>query len=514
MPLHCYYGYVIIDLQKKLGQLFFVGFEGYTLTREVKQFLRTVQPGGIIFFECNIKNKKQVKKLINEINNCIEIKPFIAVDQEGGSVERLRNICTSLPSMWGLSKVGLKELLEVQKIIINELLELGFNMNFSPVLDVNSNPANPIIGTRAISHKPEIVADYGAKIIELYLKNKIISVAKHFPGHGDLNIDSHLRLPILNKDKSKLNNFEFIPFKKAIKIKVPVIMLGHIQLPKIENDKKIPSSLSKKIIDGILRKELGFKGLIITDELNMKGITKNFSLEQALLKAVQAGADLILLNQFIQSTSKVYKKIFDNIQKDKHLQKRIEESYKRIITMKKQLFIGVKADFVKAGFKPVSIASTSKHQLLSQNLASKVVHWIKRDLFFKSVIKNESLEIIYPKTHRLKKEDIEAILKTFKTKEFKLYEYGMNPKIQEIVSINKRLKKNTRKIVITYDISAWKGQKSLVETFVGNYPDLIIISAGLENDLELTPKIKNFIAAYAPNYVSLMAAFNKLFIQK
>ncbi len=498
-----------IDLSKKLGQMFFVGFEGYTLTKEIKHFLQTIQPGGIIFFECNIKNKKQVKKLINDIKNCLEIKPFIAVDQEGGSVERLRKICTSVPSLWGLSKIGLKELLEIQKIIINELLEIGFNMNFSPVLDINSNSANPIIGTRAISDKPETVADYGAKIIDLYLKNKIIPVGKHFPGHGDLNIDSHLKLPILNKDKNQLNKFEFIPFKKAIKSNVPMIMLGHIQLPQIENDKKTPSSLSKKIIDGILRKELSFKGLCITDELNMKGITKNFTLQNASLEAIKAGIDLILFNQILQNPLKIYKHIFESARKDNSLQRRIEESYKRIILIKRKYDIQGKAK--------LKAVHPAKHQLLSQKLANKVVHWIKRDLFFKPITKNETLEIVYPKTHRLRKEDLDRICKGLRLKKYSLYEYNMNPSVQLIAKVAKnvmtdqRVCPGVRKIIITYDISAWKGQKSLVEAFMGSYPDLIVISAGLEKDIKLTPKIKNFIAAYAPNYVSLMAAFSRIF---
>ena len=491
-----------IDLSKKLGQMFFVGFEGYTLTKDARQLLKTIQPGGIIFFECNIKNKKQIKKLINDINNCLEIKPFIAVDQEGGSVERLRKICTSVSSLWGLSKIGLNELLEIQKIIINELLELGFNMNFSPVLDINSNCANPIIGTRAISHKPEIVAEYGAKIIELYLNNKIIPVAKHFPGHGDLSIDSHLNLPVLNKDKNQLNSLEFVPFKKAIKIKVPVIMLGHIQLPKIESDKKTPSSLSKKLVEGILRKELGFKGLCITDELNMKGITKNFTLEEATYKAILAGVDFVLFNELLEKSYKSYIYVKNKIMKDKSLEKRINESYKRIITIKKKLFISA-----REGFKSIP----TRHNLISQKFANKVIHWIKRDLFFKPITKGATIEIIYPKTHRLRKEDIEVVLKSMKVKKFKLYEYNINPKTEEVLSINNKLKKNTRKIIITYDVFAWKGQKSLVETIMKTYSDLIIISVGLENDIELTPKVKNFIAAYAPNSVSLIAAFKKIF---
>lgn len=325
------------NLNLKLGQTFFVGFEGYTLSKKNKRFLETIQPGGVILFEQNIKSKKQVKSLIKQINKCIKIKPFIGVDQEGGSVERLRDICTSVPSLWNLAKIGLKELLNSQRIIVNELKELGFNMNLAPVLDINSNPKNPIIGKRSISNCPSIVAHYGIEIIKLYLKNKIIPVAKHFPGHGDLGVDSHLDLPVLSKSLDELNNFELIPFKFAIKNKVPVIMVGHIQVPVLEKDKTRPASLSKNIIEILLKGKLNYKGLVITDELNMKGVTKNYKLEKAACNAIFAGVDLLLFNNNEEKTLKAFKYIKEQALKNKRLARRIGQSYQRIKEVKKKL---------------------------------------------------------------------------------------------------------------------------------------------------------------------------------
>ena len=328
------------DLNQKLGQLFFVGFQGYTLSDKTKHFLKTIQPGGIILFKNNIKNKKQVKNLIKEINNTLKIKPFIGTDQEGGRVQRLKKICTSVPSVWKLSKLGIKELLKGQSIISSELLELGFNANFSPVLDINSNPKNPIIGKRkrAISSDPKIVSKYGAEIVKLFIKNKIIPIAKHFPGHGDVSLDSHLTLPVLKKTKKELNNFELIPFKKAIQNKVPIIMAAHIQLPKIEKDKKCPASLSRNVLKGMLRDKLGFKGLIITDELNMKGITKNYKLEEASYKALTSGADILLFNHNEDSTLRAYEYLKEKMRIDKNLAKRITESYKMVMKTKNKYF--------------------------------------------------------------------------------------------------------------------------------------------------------------------------------
>lgn len=331
--------FVTSDILSQIGQSFFIGFQGTTLTGELKAFLQEIKPGGIIFFKQNIKNKKQIKKLIKDINNCLEIKPFIAVDQEGGRVERLRKICTSIPSPYELAKRGLNWLLKAQNTITKELLELGFNMNLAPVLDINSNPKNPIIGKRAISNDPKIVADYGSKIIKLYLKNKIIPVAKHFPGHGDLDIDSHLDLPVLSKSFNELSSFELIPFKSAIKNKVPVIMIGHIQVPALEprKDKKIPASLSKNIIKKLLKKKLNYKGLVITDELNMRGVTKNYPLEKAAYKAILADADMLLFNNNEEKTIKAFQYIKEQALKNKKLARRIKESYQKITKTKKRL---------------------------------------------------------------------------------------------------------------------------------------------------------------------------------
>lgn len=490
-----------IDLSKKLGQLFFVGFEGYTLTKENKHFLQTIQPGGIILFECNIKNKKQVKKLIVDINSCLKIKPFIAVDQEGGSVERLRKVCTSIPSVWGLSKIGLGELLEAQKIIIDELKELGFNMNFAPVLDINSNPKNPIIGTRAISGDPKMVSDYGLETIKLYLKNKVVPVVKHFPGHGDLDLDSHLALPVLYRNKKELNDFELIPFIKAIKHNVPFIMTGHIQLPLLEKDKKKPASLSKVILNDLLKKELRFKGLIITDELNMKGVTKNYTLPEASLEAIFAGSDFILFNHFMKSTLQSFDSILESARKDKKIQQRIDESYRRIVASKKKYLTKVNSN---------NESNTTKHNLLSMRLANKVVHWIKEDLFYKPVSSKDVVEIIFPVSIKLRIDDLRQICNELKLKSYCLHEYEINPNEKTVDKLIRKCKKNSRKILITYDIAVRNNQKKLLNSLLRLCPDLIVVSAGTEYDLEIAPQVRNFIAAYAPNYISLKAAFSRI----
>lgn len=485
------------SLSLKLGQMFFVGIEGYTLKKEDISFLRAVQPGGVILFEHNIQSKAQVKKLIKDIKKHINITPFITCDHEGGQVERLRKICTSVPSLWALAKTGEKELLQIQKILALELLDLGFNMTLAPVLDINTNPKNPIINTRALSNNPKVVSDYGAKITELYLKNNLIPVGKHFPGHGSLSVDSHFALPLLTKSKTELHRLEFVPFKKVIKKRIPALMVSHIGLPKIEKDKKRPASISKTLISNILKKELHFKGLVITDDLTMKGITKFYSVEKAAKEAILAGVDMVLLNIKEKESHKIFESLLKELNKNKILRKNTEESYKRIINTKEK--------YIKQ--KKVNI---SGNKYTAYQITKKTVYWIKKDLFFSPLNKTDSIEIIYPISPKLELSSLKAILKRLKLSKTSLISYTLNPNEKEITSILRKLKRNTRKVLITYNALCWKRQKKLIKQLTDNHPDSLLISVGLENDIEVTPNIKNFIAAYAPNYISLLCAFEKL----
>ena len=486
------------DINIKLGQQFIVGFKGTTLSKKTVKFLETIQPGGIIFFEENIKDKKQVKALIKDIKNIINIKPFIAVDQEGGSVERLRNICTSLPSQWGLGKIGLKELLLAHKIIASELSELGFNMNFAPVLDINSNPENIIISTRAINNNPKIVSEYGSKIIEIYIKNNIIPVAKHFPGHGSLNIDSHFDLPVLNKSKKELYKFELIPFIKAINKNVPCIMVGHIYLPELEDIKNKPASISENIITKLLKNELGYKGLILTDELNMKGITKNYSLKIGTLSAFKAGVDLLLFNQNEELAQNTFNHLLNAVDKNKSFLEINNKAYKRIISMKSK--------FLNKSGKTDSM----NHKRISESLALKTVRWYKKDLSFKPLKPQSQIEIIYPETPKLREKDLRAICKKLRFNSYGLIKYKINPSLEEINKIPTKVNYKMNIVIITYDIASRKRQMELVNKVLKKHKDLIVIGAGLEYDLRAIPNVRNFMAAFGPNLISLYAAFKKL----
>lgn len=497
------------NISQQIAQLFIVGIKGTKLSKEEKDFLINFQPGGIIFFEPNIRDKEQVKNLISEINNCFKVKPFISVDQEGGSVERLRKVTTSIPSLWGLNKISEEDLLTAQKIISDELIYLGFNMNFSPVLDINSNPENPVIGIRSLSNDPETVSDKGVKIGKLFLKNNLIPVVKHFPGHGDLNIDSHFKMPVLDKTKSELLKFELIPFIKAIKNNLPVVMVSHIQVPKIEKDKNKPASISRNVIKGLLINEMGFNGIVITDDLTMKGISLNYKYNEACREAILAYADLLILagldavqkKDYLKSVVKVINKIVNETSENKILELRVKESYKKIL--------GLKGKFLENGNNHTKI-NFDRNQQIANDISNRVTHWIKKELLYKPLSKSEPVDLIYPITPKLRKEDLEKALKELGIKKANLINYPINPNLKTIDELIRTTIKYDRQILITYDIAIRKRQNLLAKKLLRISPNLTVISTGLDNDVEFIPFINNIIAAYSPNYTSLLASFKKL----
>ena len=283
--------------KKKIGQMITIGIDGYSVDDTAKQLITDKKVGGVILFKNNISDSNQLLQLINDIkgiNSTNKIPIFISVDQEGGRVNRLPSEIKSLPSNEIIgNKNDNKLAYDIGKNIGYTLGSFGFNMDFAPVLDVNSNPNNTVIGDRSFSNDKDKVASLGASEINGFKDSNIISVAKHFPGHGDTATDSHYALPIINKTLDELKSVEFVPFKKAIEEKVPAIMVSHILMPQI--DANNPASMSKTIITDILRKDLKFDGLIVTDDMTMGAVTNELDITTACINSINAGADLLLV---------------------------------------------------------------------------------------------------------------------------------------------------------------------------------------------------------------------------
>lgn len=283
-----------LTLKQKILQMFIVGFNGqnYAFNRNFTELLKQGL-GGIIFFTHNISNEKQFRELISNLSKDAPVPMFYSIDQEGGRVERTEKIHGGKKYLSAKQafEMGISYLQNQTKEIALELKSYGINMNFAPVLDVNTTEENPIIGERAFSANVEEVTNAGKVVIREYEKYGIISVGKHFPGHGAATADSHKTLPVIDLPKDEIENIHIKPFKEAINIGLNAIMAAHVLYPQLDSEN--PASVSKKIINDILINNLGFEGLIITDDMEMNGI-KGLSRIEACIKAINAGISMFI----------------------------------------------------------------------------------------------------------------------------------------------------------------------------------------------------------------------------
>lgn len=327
-----------MSLDEKIGQMMFAGVSGIKLQQETTSLIQDFKIGGVILYANNLETPHQSVTLINDlmranVDNRLPI--FIGTDQEGGTVVRLPGPLKNFPSNNTIGNVNQPEFsFEVGKLLGQQLKAFGFNLNFSPVLDVNSNPNNPVIGNRSFSDNPDIVSQLGVQTMKGLESQQVIPVIKHFPGHGDTTVDSHLELPKVTKSLDDLNKLELIPFKTAIENGADVVMVAHILLPMI--DQKYPSSMSKEIITNILREQIGFDGVVMTDDMTMKAITNHYDIGQAAVDSVKAGNDIILIAHGFSSVTSAIKEIKAAVNNGEIAEARINDSVRRIIQLKQK----------------------------------------------------------------------------------------------------------------------------------------------------------------------------------
>ncbi|MBG07365.1 MAG: beta-N-acetylhexosaminidase [Halobacteriovoraceae bacterium] len=339
-----------------IGQLILMGIEGKSLHKEEADFIKKENIGGIILFSKNYETPVQLAQLVNSIQKLRKDYPlFISVDHEGGRVIRFRNHFTQFPPMLDIARLDSpKCFYSLSKIMAEELLLCGINFNFSPCCDILTNDKNIVIGDRAFGKDSETVSKFISSAIRGFQTNGMVACAKHFPGHGSTYKDSHFDLPQIDKELDEFRENEFIPFKKAIKSRVEFIMMGHLLIPSV--DPSYPASLSEKWHD-ILRKELKFDRLIISDDLQMEAITKHYTLEEASIMALSAGSDILIYRDF-EHAKKGHQAIIEGL-KDKRLStSQIYEKNNRILDCKKRFFKEYKPVYVKDIEKKLNIESS------------------------------------------------------------------------------------------------------------------------------------------------------------
>lgn len=324
-----------MTLKEKLGQLILPGFHSTYYDDQIKTLIEDYHVGNVILFTRNFTDANQMRELTKKIHEEIYKStghiPFIAIDQEGGLVTRMMKDVTFAPGPMTASASISDATYYTGRMLAEDMIRLGMNLNLAPSLDVNNNPNNPVINVRSYSDDPSVVARLGKRFIEGSLEYGVLACAKHFPGHGDCEVDSHLGLPIINYDLDRIHKIEMHPFIENIN--VPAIMSAHILFPAYDT---VPATLSKKILTNVLREELGFEGLILTDCLEMKAIQNEFGTANGALKAVLAGADLCDISHTLEFQLKALELLEEAVNDGRLQLEELDKKVERILKAKEK----------------------------------------------------------------------------------------------------------------------------------------------------------------------------------
>lgn len=358
----------------KIGQLLIIGIRGKVLTQDEAEFIIKNNIGGVVLFARNIESPEQVHQLCTQIqatrHKTREKLPlFIGVDQEGGRVARLKAGFTQWPAMAAVGKLDSTSVaFKLAMCMGAEMRAVGINLDFAPCVDVFTNPKNTVIGDRALSTDPEQVAKLASALVRGFIKSGVIPCAKHFPGHGNTLVDSHEDLPVETVDLEHLKSVELVPFKKVFRARLDMVMTAHIKFSKI--DPEYPVTLSEIFIKKMLREDLRYRQLVITDDLDMGALAKNFSVEQIAVRALEAGNDILLYCNKFDHPQKAIDAIEKALKDHRISLKQIDESYAKVVALKKDVLKEPDPmDFAKAS----ALIAAADHDRLSKAISAGAV---------------------------------------------------------------------------------------------------------------------------------------------
>jgi beta-N-acetylhexosaminidase len=320
-----------LTLEEKTGQLFFLGFQGHTPDYEAREILQLVRPGAFVLHQRNIENLDQIHELTSSLRESSRIPALVAIGQEGGPVDRLKQIFAPLPSAAAVAAGGTAQIRLVARIIASELEATGFTVNLAPIADVAQDCS--IDPARMFSTNPADVARYTAAFVDEMSRKHILSCAGHFPGLGAAASDAHFVLPRIERSRRQLAQEDLVPFVSLLN-EAPMLMVSHAYYPAFGDDKPVPATLSSRIVEGFLRRKLGFRGVIVTDDLTMGAVSSLGLTPDLFLRAFEAGNDMLLFSQTTPLVEEAFRILVRAARRSPQLQKRIDESLERIIALK------------------------------------------------------------------------------------------------------------------------------------------------------------------------------------
>ncbi len=505
-----------MTLREKIAQMIISSSEGFSLDKNSKEYNRlknlviNQKIGGFIFFK---GNSLQEAEIINDLQSMSETPLLISADFERGTKMRLDD-GSLFPNNMAIGATRNPKLAyQMGLLIAKECRAIGIHQNYAPVLDVNNNSKNPIINVRSFGEDPLLVSQMGTAMIKGIQDGNVIATGKHFPGHGDTDIDSHNDLPVLNFDMNRLNNIELVPFKNAINDGVKSVMIAHLSFPAIEKSPYIPASLSEKIVSGILINQIGYQGLIVTDALNMSGITKHFSAKEVALMCVNAGIDLILMPQGEELSIKAIEQAVIN---GDIKEERINYSVQKILEAKE--WLGLNENKMVDLEKINSIVNSEEEQILSQMIADESVTLVKNDNNIVPFKKANSTILLLSLNNGNDKDNSDLFLKMLDVKSRgyfnKINIFEQNGEVgnaEEIISASTEadyiLIPIYAKVKIkTGTVGLPESQISLIKSLKEKGKKVIVISFGNPYLLQGFEEIDSYICAYGDGESSINAS--------
>jgi beta-N-acetylhexosaminidase len=492
-----------MTLEQKVGQVFMLGFEGTTLNASNRALIQDWHLGGVTLFGRNVENGPQLARLNDALQTVADPVPlFISADQEGGLVVRVTSGATIFPGNMAVGATGDLDLgRQVAGAAASELRSMGVNMALAPVLDVNTNPLNPVIGVRSFGSDSRRVSEFGVATIRALQSVGVSAVGKHFPGHGDTHVDSHRDLPVVPHSLERLHAVELAPFKTAIQAGVDGIMSAHVYVPALESQARLPATVSGAVLTGLLRDELGYRGLILTDALDMQAIKQNRTAAEAATLAFEAGADMLLIAGIDTSdrgrAGDGPALLLAAVRSGRVPIDRLDASVVRILEAKAQR--GILSAAVRAEPDAVSL-NGPEHRALALEVARRAVtlHRDRQSLLpLKSsqrvrVVVPDAPTRSYAQDDRLASSLLEAV--------------------QQFAPAASDALDSADVIVLgTYDLAQSADQQALATSLVATGKPVVAVSLRGPYDPPATPAIGTWLTVYGDRPVHLQAAAEALF---
>ncbi len=491
-----------MSTEQKVGQLMMVGFGGKKMGPEIKALVKGLHVGAVALYSRNIHDIWQVKRLVSDLRKAMrtEIQPFIAIDQEGGNVVRIHSRVSVLPGSMtlGATRDPVLAFLAGQAQGV-DLQMVGLNMNLAPVLDTNINPKNPVINVRAFGEKASLVAQMGTAFIHGQQMAGLTTVAKHFPGHGSTTRDSHFSLPRITLSREKLFKTELLPFRKAVEAGLDAIMTAHIEVPAFEKD-GTPASLSHEIITELLRKRMGFNGLVITDDLEMRAISAGRGVGPSAVRAILAGADMVMVIWTPSKKKEVFRDLLKAVETNTISQKRLDRSVLRILRLKAKRGVLSSFDSGVNSLTELSHLPNRLHSQITRNIAIRGITLVKNKDSLLPLCGDKRLLVISP--YKLFRQEMSRLLPGSTLESISL----VSSKARREAELNRLIHKASEHDVIvigaTNVYQAWLVQQLQHKIKI----PMVVVSFGSPYLLRYFPRVAAYLCTYSYQASAMVAA--------